>query len=170
MEQSFAALAAMPKEERYAQLATDLALLLDGETHVTAILANTAAALHDAFAYFWVGFYTVSDATWLTLGPFQGPVACTRIRHGRGVCGTAWANDATLVVPDVDAFPGHIACSSASRSEIVIPVHDLRRSHRPVAMVLDIDSTELGAFTDADRIGLERIVAVLEQALAACAN
>lgn len=131
---------------------------IEGETDVIAALANTAAALHDAFNFFWVGFYLVKDEEWLSLGPFQGPVACTRIRRGRGVCGTAWAEGRTLVVPDVEAFPGHIACSSLSRSEIVVPLSD---STGHIHGVLDIDSPRLADFTDHDRQGLERILQAL---------
>ena len=109
------------KQTRYEHLIEDIATLISGERRETSVMANVAAAIRQAFSFFWVGFYVV-DGDYLHLGPFQGDVACYRIRHGRGVCGTAWAERQTLVVPDVDAFPGHIACSSSSRSEIVVPI------------------------------------------------
>lgn len=140
----------------------DYKSLIEGETDIVSTLANTSAALHDAFGFFWVGFYLVHDAEWLHLGPFQGPVACTRIRRGRGVCGTAWAEDRTIVVPDVEQFPGHIACSSLSRSEIVVPVHNKAGA---VIAVLDIDSTRLDAFSEEDARDLETVVSVLETTL-----
>ena len=123
-----------------------------------AALANTSAALREAFGFFWVGFYLVKDEEWLSLGPFQGSVACSRIRKGRGVCGTSWQQGRTIVVPDVDAFPGHIACSSASRSEIVVPMRD---ADGTIIGVLDIDSDRLNDFDEDDRIGLEAIVEAL---------
>ena len=131
-----------------------LGALLDGETDLIANLANVAAALKQTFDFFWVGFYVVKGDC-LVLGPFQGPVACTRIRYGKGVCGTAWKEARTVVVPDVDLFPGHIACSSASRSEIVIPV----RQGETVVAVLDIDSDRLAAFDETDAHYLERLAA-----------
>ena len=131
-----------------------LGALLDGETDVVANLANVAAALKQTFDFFWVGFYVVKGDC-LVLGPFQGPVACTRIRYGKGVCGTAWKEARTVVVPDVDLFPGHIACSSASRSEIVVPV----RQGETVVAVLDIDSDRLAAFDETDAHYLERLAA-----------
>ena len=131
-----------------------LGALLDGETDVVANLANVAAALKQTFDFFWVGFYVVKGDC-LVLGPFQGPVACTRIRRGKGVCGTAWKEARTVVVPDVDLFPGHIACSSASRSEIVVPV----RQGETVVAVLDIDSDRLAAFDETDAHYLERLAA-----------
>ena len=129
------------------------ASLLEGETDEVARMANLAALLHGAFGFWWTGFYRVMGDE-LVLGPFQGPVACMHIPYGRGVCGTAWKRDATVVVPDVEEFPGHIACSSESRSEIVVPV---RRGGR-VCAVLDIDSRELATFDDTDRKYLETIV------------
>lgn len=131
-----------------------LGALLDGETDLIANLANVAAALKQTFDFFWVGFYVVKGDC-LVLGPFQGPVACTRIRRGKGVCGTAWKEARTVVVPDVDLFPGHIACSSASRSEIVVPV----RQGETVVAVLDIDSDRLAAFDETDAHYLERLAA-----------
>ena len=140
------------KQERYEALLPQLGALLDGETDVVANLANVAAALKQTFDFFWVGFYVVKGDC-LVLGPFQGPVACTRIRRGKGVCGTAWKEARTVVVPDVDLFPGHIACSSASRSEIVVPV----RQGETVVAVLDIDSDRLAAFDETDAHYLERL-------------
>jgi GAF domain-containing protein len=134
-----------------------LAALLEGETDSIARMANVVAVLHEAFGFWWTGFYRVSGKE-LVLGPFQGPVACMRIPFGRGVCGTAWARNETVVVPDVEAFPGHIACSSASRSEIVVPVHG---PDGVVTAVLDIDSDRLAAFDEVDRASLERMVKLL---------
>ena len=142
------------KQERYEALLPQLGALLDGETDLIANLANVAAALKQTFDFFWVGFYVVKGDC-LVLGPFQGPVACTRIRYGKGVCGTAWKEARTVVVPDVDLFPGHIACSSASRSEIVVPV----RQGETVVAVLDIDSDRLAAFEETDAHYLERLAA-----------
>ena len=146
------------KAERYRVLLPQVRSLLAGETDRVANLANVAAALKTTFGFFWVGFYRVQGDE-LVLGPFQGPVACTRIARGRGVCGTAWQEDRTLVVPDVDAFPGHIACSSLSRSEIVIPLHD--REGR-VRGVLDIDSDRPAAFDATDAAWLEELCMLLE--------
>ena len=142
------------KAEKYDALLPQIKALLTGETDLVANLANVAAALKETFSFFWVGFYLVKEDC-LVLGPFQGPVACTRILKGRGVCGTAWSEARTLVVPDVDAFPGHIACSSLSRSEIVVP---LKRSTGTVWGVLDIDSEELDRFDEVDAAYLEQIV------------
>lgn len=140
------------KEEKYRALLPQLKSLLEGEDDLIANLANASAALKETFRFFWVGFYLVKGEE-LVLGPFQGPIACTRIKKGRGVCGTAWAEAQTLVVPDVDAFPGHIACSSLSRSEIVVP---LRRGDE-VWGVLDIDSEELNSFDETDARFLEEL-------------
>ena len=131
--------------------------LLEGETDGIARMANVAAVLHGTFGFWWTGFYRVAGKE-LILGPFQGPVACMRIPFGKGVCGTAWARNESVVVPDVEAFPGHIACSSASRSEIVVPVHG---PDGTVTAVLDIDSNRLAAFDEVDRAALERIVKLL---------
>lgn len=151
------------RSARYEALLPQLQGLLSHETDLIACLANTAAALRQTFGFFWVGFYLVRGEE-LVLGPFQGDIACTRIRRGRGVCGTAWAEARTLVVSDVDAFPGHIACSSASRSEIVVPVFD---ASGQVAAVLDIDSDQLGDFSEAvDRPALERLAKLLTPLLA----
>ena len=141
------------KTERYASLLPQIKALTEGETDGVANLANIAAALKEQFGWLWVGFYLVKNNE-LVVGPFQGPVACTRIRKGKGVCGTSWEKAATLIVPDVEAFPGHIACSSLSRSEIVIPV-----VHKgEVAGVLDIDSVELNDFDAEDQRWLEEVV------------
>ena len=144
------------KAEQYRSLLPQISALTEGETDEVANLANVAAALKEQFGWLWVGFYLVKDGE-LVVGPFQGPVACTRIRKGRGVCGTAWAEARTLIVPDVEAFPGHIACSSLSRSEIVVPI--LR--HGEVIGVLDADSVELNAYTEEDQRWLEQLVAAL---------
>lgn len=144
------------KVEKYHSLLPQLKALLQGENDLIANLANTAAALKEAFDFFWVGFYLVRDDQ-LVLGPFQGPVACTRIRKGKGVCGTAWQEAATQVVPDVEAFPGHIACSSLSRSEIVVPL----LKDGEVWGVLDIDSDSLNSFDETDRKYLEEMATFL---------
>ena len=146
----------MNKSERYALLLKQVGSLVAGESDTTANLANAAAAIHEAFGFWWTGFYLVKGEE-LVLGPFQGPVACTRIPFGKGVCGTSWERRSTVVVPDVEEFPGHIACSSASRSEIVVPL--IRGGE--VLGVLDIDSRELATFDDADAAGLEPIAALL---------
>ena len=155
MEQSFRTNIAN-KEERYQRFLPDWELLISGETDEIAVLANTCAALREAFGFFWTGFYLVKNDQ-LVLGPFQGDVACYRIRKGRGVCGTAWAEARTQVVPDVEQFPGHIACSSLSKSEIVVPVI----ANNEVIGVLDIDSDELATFDETDSIYLEKLVDVL---------
>lgn len=142
------------KEEKYRALLPQLKSLIEGEDDLIANLANVSAALNETFHFFWVGFYRVQGEE-LVLGPFQGPIACTRIRKGRGVCGTAWAKAETLIVPDVDAFPGHIACSSLSRSEIVVPL--IRREENEVWGVLDIDSENLNSFDEIDARFLEEI-------------
>jgi len=145
------------KKEQYQSLIPQIAALLEGETNLIANQANICAALKEQFKWFWVGFYMVKGNE-LVLAPFQGPVACTRIAKGKGVCGTAWEQGKTLVVPDVDAFPGHIACSSLSRSEIVIPVYH----HDQVVGVLDVDSEELDQFDETDAQYLEQIVQLLQ--------
>jgi len=141
------------KTEQYQSLIPQIAALLSGEPDLVANLANICAALREQFKWFWVGFYLVKGDE-LVLGPFQGPVACTRIAKGKGVCGVAWEQEKTLIVPDVDAFPGHIACSSLSRSEIVIPVFNKGL----VAAVLDVDSEALDQFDETDAQYLEQIV------------
>lgn len=145
------------KTEKYQTLLPQIKSLTEGEPDLIANLANVSAALKETFSFFWAGFYLVKEDE-MVLGPFQGPIACTRIKKGRGVCGTAWAEAKTLVVPDVDAFPGHIACSSLSRSEIVVP---LKRASGEVWGVLDIDSERLNAFDETDARFLEEICARL---------
>src|SRR5688572_26433539 len=139
------------KQEQYESLLPQIKGLLDGETDLVANLANVAGALKEQFGWLWVGFYLVKESE-LVLGPFQGPVACTRIKKGRGVCGTSWAEATTLIVPDVEKFPGHIACSSLSKSEIVLPLF----KNREVIGVLDVDSTELATFDETDQLYLEQ--------------
>jgi GAF domain-containing protein len=141
------------KAEQYGSLLPQIRALMEGESDGIANLANIAAALKEQFGWLWVGFYLVREGE-LVVGPFQGPVACTRIRKGRGVCGTAWAEARTLIVPDVEAFPGHIACSSLSRSEIVVPIF----RDGVVVGVLDADSAELSTFDEEDRRWLEEVV------------
>ena len=143
----------MEKEEKYRLLAEQISALTEGETDTVAVMANVCAAIHETMGFFWTGFYRVKDGE-LVLGPFQGPVACMHIGYGRGVCGTAWKQRQTIVVPDVEQFPGHIACSSLSRSEIVIPVFS---KEGEVVAVLDIDSKELTTFDDVDCRWLEEI-------------
>ena len=144
------------KQEMYETLLPQIASLVGNETDLIANMANVAAALKQTFGFFWVGFYRVIDNQ-LVLAPFQGPIACTRIKYGKGVCGTAWKETRTIIVPDVDAFPGHIACSSDSRSEIVVPIV---RDGKVVA-VLDIDSDKLNEFDKTDAEYLERLCAIL---------
>lgn len=165
------------KDEKYRALLPQIAAVIDGESDLIANMANVASMLHETFRFWWTGFYRVMPTAAkgvepsaegvepstkaqdpiLVLGPFQGPLACVRIKKGRGVCGTAWAEARTVVVPDVEEFPGHIACSSASRSEIVVP---LVRDGEVIG-VLDIDSAELNTFDDVDALYLERIAALL---------
>ncbi len=144
------------KEEQYKMLFPQMQSLIGNETDMIANMANMAAALKQTFDFYWVGFYIVRDNQ-LVLGPFQGPIACTRIKPGRGVCGTAWSEARTLIVPDVDKFPGHIACNSASRSEIVVPL----KKNDSVYAVLDIDSDTLNSFDETDKQWLEKIVGIL---------
>lgn len=144
------------KEEKYAALLPQIEAVLDRELDMIANMANVASMIHETFQFWWTGFYRV-DGEELVLGPFQGPMACTRIRKGKGVCGGAWAQAKTLVVPDVDQFPGHIACSSASRSEIVVPLF-----HKgEVIGVLDIDSQYLSTFDDTDARWLRQVAELL---------
>lgn len=144
------------KSEKYAALFPQIASVVESESDTIANMANVAAMIHETFGFWWTGFYRVLDGM-LVLGPFQGPLACTRIRKGKGVCGTAWKEAVTQVVPDVEQFPGHIACSSASKSEIVVPlIHN-----GEVTAVLDIDSECLNTFDETDREWLERIAALL---------
>ena len=149
----------MTKQEKYEELLPQVLGLIEGETNAVSVMANVAAMLHDTFGWWWTGFYTASGGQ-LELGPFQGPVACYRIKRGRGVCGTAWERDETIIVPDVEQFPGHIACSSLSRSEIVVPVHDAQGA---VVAVLDIDSRDLSTFDETDRIYLEKLASALSK-------
>ena len=151
------------KAARYEELLPQISSLMEGEPDMTANLANVAAALKEAFGFLWAGFYLVGPAVSgqgeeLVLGPFQGPVACTRIRYGKGVCGSAWKEGRSIVVEDVELFPWHIACSSLSRSEIVVP---LRIPGRGIAGVLDIDSAETGTFDEVDREYLEKLCSII---------
>lgn len=146
----------LSKEEKYKALVPQIKALLEGEDDVIANLSNVAAALKSTFNFWWVGFYIVKQNE-LVLGPFQGPVACTRIQKSRGVCGTSWANASTIIVPNVDEFPGHIACSSLSKSEIVVPMF----KNNEVWAVLDVDSEFLNHFDTSDAKYLEEIVAML---------
>lgn len=141
------------KEEKYALLYKQIAAVTEGESDTIANMANIAAMIHETFRFWWTGFYRVVGEE-LVLGPFQGPLACSRIAYGRGVCGTAWKEACTQVVPDVEQFPGHIACSSASKSEIVVPLF----KEGKVTAVLDIDSEQLATFDETDKLWLERIV------------
>lgn len=145
------------KEEQYKALLPQIKGLLQGETDLIANLANVAAALKEQFGWLWVGFYLVKGEE-LVLGPFQGPVACTRIKKGRGVCGTSWATAESLIVPDVEKFPGHIACSSLSKSEIVLPL----LKDGKVVGVLDVDSDALGSFNDTDQYHLQQIISLIQ--------
>ncbi len=149
----------MDKNETYRLLAQQVESLIEGENNPTGQLANAAALLHETMGWWWTGFYLIHDDT-LRLGPFQGPVACYNIKCGRGVCGTAWEQDRTIVVPDVEQFPGHIACSSLSRSEIVVPLHN---QEGDVIGVLDIDSKDLSTFDDVDARWLETIALIIEK-------
>ena len=144
------------KKELYENLLPQIKSLVEGETDMIANMANVSACLKDIFNFWWVGFYRVIENE-LVLGPFQGPLACTRIRKGKGVCGTAWQEARTVIVPDVDEFPGHIACSSLTKSEIVVPVF----KNDEIVAVLDIDSEKLATFDETDRENLEQLVAYL---------
>jgi GAF domain-containing protein len=146
------------KKTQYESLIPQIKGLMTGEANLIANLGNIAAALKEQFNWLWVGFYWVVEDE-LVLAPFQGPVACTRIKKGRGVCGTCWEKGMTLIVEDVEKFPGHIACSSASRSEIVVPVFQ----NGKIVGVLDVDSTELAHFDHIDQVNLEEIVGFLDQ-------
>lgn len=145
------------KKERYQTLLPQIEALISGEADWVANLANVSAAIWQTFGFLWVGFYRVEGEE-LILGPFQGPIACTRIPRGVGVCGTAWAENTTLIVPNVDEFPGHIACSSQSKSEIVIPICN---GDGEVIFILDIDSKELNSFDDIDKLYLTKIASIL---------
>ena len=147
----------MDKIEKYRLLTKQIRALIEGETDNVAVMANVCAAIHEAMGFWWTGFYRVKDGE-LVLGPFQGPVACMHIGYGKGVCGTAWKEQRTVIVPDVELFPGHIACSSISRSEIVVPVFS---KNGEIVAVLDIDSKELSTFDETDREYLEGICRML---------
>lgn len=148
------------KEERYKSLIPQIEALVTGESDLTANLANIAAALKYGMDFFWIGFYLVKEDE-MVLGPFQGPIACTRIAMGKGVCGTTWAEGKTIIVPNVDEFPGHIACSSDSKSEIVLPAF----KNSEVALVLDVDSDRLNDFDEMDQLYLERLMRIIEKML-----
>lgn len=137
---------------------TNLRYLLADETNQTAILANACAYIKEVYGYFWIGFYLVNDSDTLVLGPFQGPVACYRIKKGKGVCGTAWMKGETIVVPDVEQFPGHIACSSLSKSEIVVP---MRNCKNEIIGVLDIDSDKLDTFGEEEKVTMEEVACII---------
>ena len=147
----------MDKIEKYSLLTEQIHALIEGETDSVAVMANVCAAIHETMGFWWTGFYRVKDGE-LILGPFQGPIACMHIGFGKGVCGTAWKERQTIIVPDVEQFPGHIACSSLSRSEIVVPVFS---NTGEIVAVLDIDSKELSTFDETDQEYLERICRML---------
>lgn len=148
----------MNKADKYTTIFHTIQAVVEGESDIIANMANMAALLHEEFGFWWTGFYRVEqESDQLVLGPFQGPVACTRISFGKGVCGTAWERAETVIVPDVHQFPGHIACSSASNSEIVVPVFQGKK----VIAVLDIDSTEFNTFDQTDKEWLEKIVTLI---------
>jgi len=148
------------KEEKYKSLIPQIEALIGSETDLIANLANISAALKEGIGFFWVGFYIVKEDE-LVLGPFQGPIACTRIRKGKGVCGTAWAERKTIIVEDVDQFPGHIACSSDSKSEIVLPAF----KDGSVALILDVDSDQSSGFDEVDKEWLEKLMKIIEKVL-----
>lgn len=148
----------MNKADKYTTIFQTIQALVEGESDIIANMANMSALLHEEFGFWWTGFYRVEqESDQLVLGPFQGPVACTRIPFGKGVCGTAWERSETVIVPDVHQFPGHIACSSASNSEIVVPVFQ----NNQIIAVLDIDSTEFNTFDQTDKEWLEKIVTLI---------
>ena len=148
------------KDEKYRVLHAQIKALTEGESDLTANMANISSMIHQTFGFWWTGFYRVCGQE-LVLGPFQGPLACSRIPFGRGVCGTSWKEEKTIIVPDVELFPGHIACSSASRSEIVVPV--FKGDGKEITAVLDIDSAEPDTFDETDRAWLEEIVKLIPQ-------
>lgn len=157
MAETLAITPGQSREDAYRELLPQLLAMIEAEDDVIATLANLSAALRQAFGFHWVGFYLVRGNE-LVLGPFQGPVACTRIAHGKGVCGTAWANNSTQLVPDVEAFPGHIACSTLTKSEIVVPIRDEKCA---VWAVLDVDSDKPDDFSDVDRDALDQLASWL---------
>lgn len=146
------------KEEKYQSLIPQIKSLVEGEADMIANMANVCAALKYGFNFFWIGFYLIKDNQ-LVLGPFQGPIACTRINLGKGVCGTSWKNNEVIIVDDVDAFPGHIACSSLSKSEIVLPIYN---SKKEIIGVLDVDSDEYKSFDKTDELFLNQIITLLK--------
>ena len=150
----------LPKKERYLQLSQSLQGLLENETDFVSNMANAAALIFHAFEFHWVGFYWVKEHQ-LVLGPFQGPVACSRIHKGKGICGTAWEKAKSIMVPDVSQFPGHIACSALSQSELVIPIF----KNNEVIGVMDIDSAYLNDFDEEDVVGMEKLVQIIETTL-----
>ena len=156
MAEDLSIVTSVSKEDQYLSLIPQIKGLLTGETDQIANLANIAAALKEQFNWFWVGFYLVKGEE-LVLGPFQGPVACTRIKKGRGVCGSSWERSEVLIVPDVDEFPGHIACATASRSEIVLPIYNGTK----IIGVLDVDSEHLAYFDEVDARYLEQVLELL---------
>ncbi|WP_339606847.1 GAF domain-containing protein [uncultured Roseivirga sp.] len=147
----------LSKAEKYESLIPQIEALVTGEPDQTANLANIASALKYGMGFFWVGFYLVKEDE-LVLGPFQGPIACTRIRKGKGVCGTSWEKAQTILVPNVDEFPGHIACSSASKSEIVLPAI----KNGEVSLILDVDSDQINGFDEVDQVHLEKLMRIVE--------
>lgn len=149
------------RAERYQELLPQLKALIADETNEVANMANIAAALRQTFGFFWVGFYSVDSETELVLGPFQGDIACTRITIGRGVCGTSWQKSETIIVADVDEFPGHIACSSMSKSEIVVPI----LKDNKVRLILDVDSDRLNDFSETDAYYLEQLAQIISDTL-----
>jgi len=153
------------KEEKYISLIPQIEALITGEIDITANLANVASALYFGMNFFWVGFYEVKNEQ-LVLAPFHGPIACTRITYGKGVCGTAWKNKQTIIVPDVEQFPGHIACSSASKSEIVLPIF----INNQVKYILDVDSDKLNDFCQIDEIYLTQLINIISQTIESCSN
>ena len=165
MAESIAFSKAASRETIYREIIPQIEALIAGETDITANLANAAAVLKEAFNFFWVGFYLAKDGE-LVLGPFQGPVACTRIGFDQGVCGHAYSNREIVIVANVDEFPGHIACSSASKSEIVVPIFN----GDDVIGVLDVDSDRLDDFDEVDRVGLEGIVKLIERSIRSHTN
>jgi L-methionine (R)-S-oxide reductase len=157
MAENLIVAASTEKKERYETLIPQIESLISGESDLVANLSNIAAALKHTFSFFWVGFYLVKDNT-LVLGPFQGPIACTRIGFGKGVCGASWKEEKTIIVPNVDEFPGHIACSSDSKSEIVLPAF----KNGKVFLVLDVDSDKLNDFDDTDALFLGKLMKLIE--------
>ena len=151
----------MSRQNQYIECEKELDALLDKEAGLVSNLANTAALLHNSFNFFWTGFYLVNGMH-LSLGPFQGPVACTRIQKGKGVCGSSWEKEESIVVPNVEEFPGHISCNAASKSEIVIPVFDKKEN---IIAILDIDSKSLNDFDELDKLHLEKLSAIITRHL-----